>query len=267
MLTSPHPLHPLVPRHLSLLLCALNILGQRSGLTVQNFTPEPVPAEINSVYPAIVEHTRMSVFSMPGSRNRENPLNLSAGMQFSDVREEEAVMNDNSFRYGGVARLLHWLTAVLVLAMVPAGFIMIRVGPGTLQNSLFDFHRSAGVVLMVLTLVRLFWRLRHPPQPLPASVPIWQRRAAEAVHAGLYGFLLINPLIGWLATSAYGATIKVFGLFSLPPLTGQDRDLATSLFGLHMVLGLALTGLVLLHVAAALHHHFILRDGTLRRML
>lgn len=176
-------------------------------------------------------------------------------------------MSDDSFRYGGVARLFHWLTAGLVLAMVPAGFIMIRVGPGSLQNSLFDFHRSVGVVLMVLTLARLFWRLRHPPQPLPASMPIWQRRAADAVHILLYGFLLINPLIGWLATSAYGASIEVFGLFTLPALTGQDRGLAASLFSLHMALGLAFTGLMILHAAAALHHHFILRDGTLRRML
>ncbi|WP_186415305.1 cytochrome b [Pannonibacter sp. P2PFMT1] len=176
-------------------------------------------------------------------------------------------MSRDTFRYGGGARLFHWVTAGVVLAMVPAGFVMIRVGPGSLQNSLFDFHRSVGVVLMVLTLARLFWRLRHPPQPLPDAMPVWQRRAAGIVHGLLYGFLLLNPLVGWVATSAFGAAIEVFGLFTLPPLTGQDRELAASLFRLHMALGLAFTALIFLHIGAALHHHFVLRDDTLRRML
>lgn len=170
-------------------------------------------------------------------------------------------------RYSLVARGIHWLTVLLVFAMVPAGLTMIRIGSGPLQNQLFDFHRSVGVVLMALTLVRLIYRLTHPAAPLPTSVPLWQQMTAKATHVFLYGFLLVNPVIGWVATSAYGAPIRVFNLFTMPAIVAKDRALADQLFSVHAILGLLFTAAVLLHVAAAIYHGAIRRDGVLSRML
>ena len=176
-------------------------------------------------------------------------------------------MTGEILRYSLFARAVHWIMALLVFAMVPAGIVMIRISGGVLQNWLFDFHRSVGVLLMVLALVRLAYRVTHPPAPLPAEIPLWQRMAAKATHVFIYGFLILNPFVGWVATSAYGAKISVFGLFTMPVIVAKDRALADQLFGVHMVLGILFTATVALHVAAALYHGIVRRDGVLQRML
>lgn len=170
-------------------------------------------------------------------------------------------------RYGGVARALHWSTAVLVIAMIPAGFSLLSLPAGPIQDAGFLLHRSSGVLLFVLTAARLGWRLAHPPPRLPASIPAAQRAIAHAVHVALYALLFAMPLVGWWATSAYGAPISVFGLFVLPPLVAQDRAVAEQAFALHGALGIAMAALIAAHAGAALHHHFFKRDGVLRRML
>lgn len=170
-------------------------------------------------------------------------------------------------RYSLVARSIHWLTALMVLTMVPAGLVMIRIEGGALQNQLFDFHRSVGIVLMILTVFRLAYRLTHRPAPLPDSMPGWQKLAASATHIFLYGFLLVNPFLGWVATSAYGARISVFGLFTMPEIVAKDRVLSEQLFQVHLVLGLLFTAAVLMHIGAALYHGIIRRDGVLSRMV
>ena len=176
-------------------------------------------------------------------------------------------MSESSGRYSLFARSIHWLTAFLVLTMVPAGLIMIRIGGGPLQNQLFDFHRSVGVVLMALTVIRLIYRLSHKPAPLPDDIPVWQRFASSVTHWFLYGFLIVNPFIGWVATSAYGAAISVFGIFTMPAIVAKDRELASQLFTVHEVLGLLFTAAVFMHIAAALYHGVVKRDGVLNRMI
>jgi cytochrome b561 len=169
-------------------------------------------------------------------------------------------------RYTALARTLHWLTAALVIPMTAAGFVLLQLPPGPVQDTAFVLHRSTGVLVFVLTALRLAWRLGHPAPPLPADLSGPQRLAAVTTHAALYALLLAMPVIGWWATSAYGAPISVYGLFELPPLVAQDRALAERVFALHGVLGLALTALVATHVGAALYHHFVRRDDVLRRM-
>lgn len=168
--------------------------------------------------------------------------------------------------YSMTARSFHWITAALVLTMVPAGFIMGLVGQGPLQDQLFHFHRGVGVVLAVLTLARLIYRLANPPPPLPA-LPGWQIMVSKAVHWAFYGLLLINPLVGWVGTSAYGAAIEVFGLFTVPAIIAQDKKLAEQIFEVHEAIGIAMAVLIAVHIAAALYHHFGRRDEVLRRML
>jgi cytochrome b561 len=107
----------------------------------------------------------------------------------------------------------------------------------------------------------------RPPLPLPQDISSTQRLAGTTTHWALYALLLAQPFIGWIATSAYPAPIPVFGLFDLPPLWSANRALSDRLFSLHGSVGIAIAGVVVLHVAAACHHHFVRKDRVLLRMI
>jgi cytochrome b561 len=176
-------------------------------------------------------------------------------------------MINASVRYRAPAKIFHWLTAIAVLCAVVLGISMLNVASGPLQNRLFDLHRSFGALILVLAAGRLLWRLYSPPPPMVSGLPLWQKRAAQVTHAALYILLFAVPLMGWAGTSAYGAPITVFGLFQLPMLLAKNKPLADVLLPLHMALAFSLCALVIGHIGAALFHHFIRKDDTLRRML
>ena len=173
----------------------------------------------------------------------------------------------NQQGYTLTARVLHWLTAVIVIGLIPAGIYMVDAPAGPTQDLVFNLHRSFGFLLLLIVIVRLFYRLGHRPPPLPAEMPAFQRDIAHTVHWTLYALLIAQPIIGWIGTSAYRAPITVFWLFELPPIWPVDRAFSESLFVVHRLLGFAIGGLALLHIAAALHHHFIHRDSVLMRMV
>jgi cytochrome b561 len=178
-------------------------------------------------------------------------------------------MNDSKApaAYSSIARVLHWMTAALVLTTIPVAVAAVNAQPGPLQDFLYNLHRSIGTVIIPLVIVRLGYRLTHPPLPLPDDIPPFQARAARATHWGLYVLLIVQPLLGWLATSAYGAPIIVFGLFQLPPIWPQDQPLSERLFPVHQLIGLAIACLAAVHIGAALYHHFIRKDHVLLRMI
>ena len=172
-----------------------------------------------------------------------------------------------STAYSMTARVLHWITATLVLIMLPLGVAIANEWGGPLKDPLYDLHRSIGTVIIPLVILRLGYRLMHPPLPLPEEISPLQQFAAHATHWGLYALLIVQPFVGWIATSAYGAAIMVFGLFELPPIWSQDRALSDRLFVVHTLIGAAIAGLVAVHIGAALYHHFVRRDGVLMRMI
>jgi cytochrome b561 len=176
-------------------------------------------------------------------------------------------MSDAVVRYRAPAQILHWLTAVLVVTGVGLGFAMLSVDAGPLQNRLFDLHRSFGASILALTGLRLLWRLYAPPPPMVAGLPAWQARIAAITHILLYVLLFAVPLMGWAGTSAFGARIPVFGLFELPMILEKNKELADVLLPLHGILALSLCALLIMHIGAALHHHFVRKDDTLRGML
>jgi cytochrome b561 len=176
-------------------------------------------------------------------------------------------MSTTILHYAPLAKLLHWTVAACVAVMIPIGIVMGKLAGGPLQNVLFDLHRSLGVLVLVLMLVRLVTRLVLPPPPLDPSIPPLQRRAADAMHKSLYVLLFVQILLGLTATSAYGAPINVFWLFSLAPFGAKDAVLAGWLYAAHALVGVLLAIMLSAHVGAALYHHFIRRDDTLRRML
>jgi len=170
-------------------------------------------------------------------------------------------------RYTTTAIALHWLAALLIFAAFPLGVYAHELALSPLKLKLLSYHKWLGVTLFLLTVARLAWRATHTPPPLPATMPRWQQRAAHGLHHLLYLLLLAIPLSGWLMSSAKGFPVVYLGLVQLPDLVGKNVELAELFKGVHQVLNFGLLALVGLHVAAALKHHFIDRDATLRRML
>jgi cytochrome b561 len=168
--------------------------------------------------------------------------------------------------YSFPARLLHWLAATAIVVAFFIGLTMLRIGSGPTQDSLFFWHESLGTTVLALTALRLAWRAISPAPPLPATVPGWIRAAAPASHRLLYALMLLQPIIGWLGASAFGAVVNVFGLFDLPVLLHQDKGVAALLFLIHKIGAFTLAGLVTLHVGGALFHLVVRRDGVFRRM-
>lgn len=176
-------------------------------------------------------------------------------------------MADPDTGYRRPARLLHWTMAALVLATIPAGFVMVQDGlDRTLQNTLFIFHKNVGVLLLLLVLIRIAYRRRHPPAALPADVPGWQRRIAGLSHAALYTLLLVMPVAGYVRVKAGGFPIEALDALGVPALVVRSDAVAGVAKSIHYFGGIAIAGLIALHVGAAAYHGVVRRDGVFTRM-
>lgn len=169
-------------------------------------------------------------------------------------------------RYAAPAIVLHWLSALLIAATFPLGLYMVELPLSPDKLRLYSYHKWIGVTLFLLVALRLGWRLTHAPPPLPAGIAAWQQRASRVVHALLYALMVAIPLSGWLMSSAKGVQTVWFGVLPLPDLLDRNPALGDGLADLHRFLNYGLLALVILHVAAALCHHFIEHLPVLRRM-
>lgn len=162
---------------------------------------------------------------------------------------------------------LHWLTLLLIAAVV--GLVLVREGVDekALRTTLINLHRSLGLCVALLALARLAVRLARRPLPPTAAASPLEHFVAMAVHLALYVLMFALPLIGWALSSANGKPVSFFGLVTLPPLVEQDEDLGDAFAEYHEGAAWLLLGLVGAHAAAALAHHFIKRDDVLRAML
>lgn len=197
-------------------------------------------------------------------------------------------MSQAHARYTSVAIVLHWAIAGAILLMLPLGFwmhIATEQGGGSTQAlyGAFQLHKSIGLTVLVLSLVRLGWRLANPPPPFPPHMPAWERFAARATHWGFYALTIALPLSGWVFVSAgwslhedapLAVPTRFFGLFEVPALFGLTRageelraDVAEAAFVTHWVLAYAAIGLAVLHVGAALKHQFFDRDEVMAHMV
>jgi len=169
-------------------------------------------------------------------------------------------------RYGFVAQTLHWLIVGLLIVQVALGKIADELPVGLDKLALLARHKSVGITILGLAVIRLAWRLYDRPPP-PPPMPRWQLFASRLNHWALYALLFAMPLTGWMMSSASNYPVSWFGLVQLPDLVAPDRSLKEQFEEIHELLAKVLIALALLHVAAALKHQFIDRDGLLFRML
>jgi cytochrome b561 len=186
-------------------------------------------------------------------------------LQLMETTMSMAIPHNQS--YSGTAKLFHWVTVIFVALIIPMGVIMSEAEAGPLKNALFDLHRSFGVTVAILTIFRLIYRLRHPAPPLAESVTPLQRMAAHAVHGFLYAGLILLPLGGLMGAWMFGASLNYFWLFQIAPPMEKDAETAKMILGFHGNASLVFGGLIGVHVLAALAHHFVFKDNTLRRMM
>ena len=173
-----------------------------------------------------------------------------------------------SRRYTATAQLLHWITAALMFTALPLAWVMVNM-PRTAENreNVYTLHKSVGLTVLALVMVRLIWRARHPAPPLPRSMASWERRASHVSHWLLYLVLIGMPVSGFLISASGGHPVTYFGLFTLPGLPRSEAAVQAGIW-LHVVTGQWLVyGLILLHVLATAWHVAVRRDGVLDRML
>ncbi|MBP0595812.1 cytochrome b [Paraburkholderia sp. LEh10] len=174
-------------------------------------------------------------------------------------------MTNTSRHFSAFARLLHWTMAALILAMLFIGVAMVATVSHA-HATLIALHRPLGIALLVLALIRVGVRIRNGAPALPADMPALQRFAAKASHLVLYALFIAMPLIGWTMLCAGGYPVTLFGAYHLPALVPQNVELFALLRALHTWLAFALLAIVLAHIAAALFHGLIRRDGVFSSM-
>ncbi|MBS0506351.1 MAG: cytochrome b [Proteobacteria bacterium] len=182
-----------------------------------------------------------------------------------------SVISQHPARYGAIAMALHWVLGLAIVVMLVVGWYMTGLPFSPQRLKLYNWHKWAGVAVLALSVLRLAWRLMRRPPALPArmlaAMPRWQQRAHHGTHHLMYVLFFLVPLLGWAYSSAAGFPIVFLGLLPLPDFVPVSPALADALKPLHGLAAYALALLVVLHVAAALKHQLIDRDGLMARML
>lgn len=176
------------------------------------------------------------------------------------------IRNDRA-QWGVVSQLLHWLIAIMVFAQIALALIFKQLRPGPELFALIGAHKSLGLAILVVVVIRLIWRWFNPVPDLPSTLRPYERFLARFTHGALYFLLIAMPLTGWFGSAASGFTIRWFNLFEVPNPIAKDVSLGHALYLTHSILAVALGVILVLHIAAAIRHHFVLKDNTLRRML
>jgi cytochrome b561 len=173
-------------------------------------------------------------------------------------------------RYGWIAILLHWGMAALLLGLIALGVYMVRlpdVGYDRVKITLILTHKAAGMIALAALALRVLWRVLNRLPRFADGLPEWQQVSALFVHFWMYALMFVLPLTGWLMSSAGGYPTPIFTWLDAPDLIGLNEHLFQTLIAVHRWLGYAFAGVIVLHAGAALRHHFVQQDATLRKML
>ena len=172
-----------------------------------------------------------------------------------------------STHYTSTAKTLHWLISLMIFCMLLLGFYMSDLPLSPDKLKFYSWHKWAGVTVFLLVIIRLGWRITHTPPAMPEEMPQLQQVAATIFHFALYALMFLIPLSGWLMSSAKGFQTVWFGVLPIPDLLPKDKAVGDALKEIHQALNLLLIGILIIHVLAALKHHFIDKDNVLKQML
>jgi cytochrome b561 len=176
-------------------------------------------------------------------------------------------LKNSAERWGSISQLLHWIVVVLILVMAYLGLTMGDLPNGLDKIKTYALHKSIGMTILGLAIVRLLWRIyAGAPHPVPGT-PTCQQRIASLTHGALYGLLFAMPLSGWVLNSAAGFPLQWFGMVNLPHIVEKSHDLHELTRDAHEIMFWAMAFLVAAHAGAAFFHHIFQRDATLARML
>ena len=182
-------------------------------------------------------------------------------------REINMPIRNTQESWGSLTRVFHWLIALLVLIMLLLGASMEEFAKPT-RSILMQIHKSIGLTVFLLMILRLCWRLINPTPHLPLTTPRWQKRAARGSHALLYFALIFMPLSGWIMSTAGGHTTRFWWLFVIKASwIPESKTLSHFASDIHLLLAWTITGLLIIHIGAALKHHFVDKDGVINRMM
>ncbi len=177
------------------------------------------------------------------------------------------MLRNTDTQWGSVAKTFHWCVAVFIFAEFFLGWVAASLTLSPAKLNLFVWHKSIGLLILLVVALRLLWRLANPvPQP-PASLPGWQRKASTGDHLAQNVLMLALPVSGWIIDSAANIPFRVFWLFQLPRLAAPSEPLEELAKSVHLGISIGLAVLIAVHTGAALWHHLIARDDVLRRML
>ncbi len=170
-------------------------------------------------------------------------------------------------RWGSFSQLLHWLIVALIITQFVLASMETSLPLGMAKLGLLARHKSVGITILGLAILRLLWRSVNPTPALPNTLKPYERVLAKVTHFLLYALLFLMPLTGWIMSSARSFPVSWFNLVQLPDLVRPNRPLYDALHQTHEILAWTLVAVATLHALAALKHHFVLKDDVLRRML
>jgi cytochrome b561 len=174
---------------------------------------------------------------------------------------------NNATHWGLISRLLHWFMAIAIIFMFGLGVTMINMRLSPVKLEMFMVHKSIGILLLATVTIRILWRLINPAPRHPRSFSKPQRRTVFAGQLFMYVLMICIPISGWVINSAANFPLQWFGLFEIPPITQPSLSTEEYAKTAHLVLVCTLGAVVVIHIAAALHHHFVQKNDVLKRML
>jgi cytochrome b561 len=182
-------------------------------------------------------------------------------------RYHMAMLRNTTDSWGAPAKLFHWVMAALILAQIVLGVMAASWRLSPTKLNLFFWHKSTGMLILLLVALRLLWRLANRAPALPEGMPAWERAAAHASHALLYVLMIALPVTGWIVNSASNIPFRIFWLIPLPAIVAPDKPTADLVALVHGGLFALLALVLVAHIGAALRHHFVKRNTVLVRML
>ncbi len=183
------------------------------------------------------------------------------------MNKRRAFIYNTATRWGAVSKTLHWLLAVMIVGQFVLGKVVEEMRISPQKFDLFVWHKSIGITILILVVLRIFWRLRNAPPSAPTAIGGWERRAAQLGHGLLYLLMITVPVTGWWVSDTSRIPFRFFWSLPVPDLMDADRAMSELAGEVHEFLTLSLIAVVIGHVLAALRHHFVLHNNTLSRML